>query len=148
MLLRQRVLDHRKQQATLPRLRLRRTLWANTGGIWPLLLVIFLAQCVVGMGFNVITELLPGKVPHALQGVLVAAAILLMLAIVFGMMLRLAEPMPTAVIEHELAEGRCPSCGYDLTRIAPEPDRCSVCPECGAAWRLPPSSLPNPAESP
>ncbi len=30
----------------------------------------------------------------------------------------------------------CASCGYSLQRLSPEPDGCTVCPECGAAWRL------------
>ena len=28
-----------------------------------------------------------------------------------------------------------PSCGYALSATSPEPDGCSVCPECGAAWK-------------
>lgn len=35
-----------------------------------------------------------------------------------------------------LAIGRCPSCDYDLAHLPPEADGCTVCPECGAAWRL------------
>ena len=35
-----------------------------------------------------------------------------------------------------LAKGECPTCGYSLRRLDPEPDGCTVCPECGAAWRL------------
>jgi hypothetical protein len=34
-----------------------------------------------------------------------------------------------------LAEHRCASCAYDLGAVEPEPDGCTVCPECGAAWR-------------
>jgi len=30
----------------------------------------------------------------------------------------------------------CPSCGYSLRDVTPEADGCTVCPECGAAWRL------------
>ena len=36
-----------------------------------------------------------------------------------------------------LAAAYCPSCAYDLASISPQPDGCRVCPECGAAWRLP-----------
>lgn len=30
----------------------------------------------------------------------------------------------------------CAVCAYELVDLAPEPDGCTVCPECGAAWRL------------
>ncbi len=36
-----------------------------------------------------------------------------------------------------LPKGQCLACGYDLRRCAREPDGCTVCPECGAAWKLP-----------
>ena len=32
----------------------------------------------------------------------------------------------------------CLTCKYQLSGLHPEPDGCTVCPECGAAWRLPP----------
>ncbi len=32
--------------------------------------------------------------------------------------------------------GLCPSCAYRIDEIGPEPDGCTVCPECGAAWRI------------
>ncbi|MCA9306278.1 MAG: zinc ribbon domain-containing protein [Phycisphaerales bacterium] len=31
---------------------------------------------------------------------------------------------------------RCASCGYSLAELTMEDDGCTVCPECGAAWRL------------
>jgi len=36
--------------------------------------------------------------------------------------------------------GFCASCGYALADIPAAPDRCTVCPECGSAWRLPGST--------
>ena len=30
----------------------------------------------------------------------------------------------------------CPACGYDLHDLKAEVDGCTVCPECGAAWRI------------
>jgi hypothetical protein len=38
-----------------------------------------------------------------------------------------------------LDERRCPSCGYDLTGCDTAEDGCTVCPECGAAWRIGPA---------
>src|SRR5690606_24881404 len=32
--------------------------------------------------------------------------------------------------------GACACCGYDLRKGVPDLDGCTVCPECGAAWRL------------
>ncbi len=34
-----------------------------------------------------------------------------------------------------VANGYCGSCFYPIDEIAPEPDGCTVCPECGSAWR-------------
>lgn len=35
---------------------------------------------------------------------------------------------------------RCPSCNYALGGLTLEPDGCTVCPECGSAWKLPESA--------
>jgi len=35
--------------------------------------------------------------------------------------------------------GQCGACEHDLRSLPPESDGCTVCPECGAAWRLPSS---------
>ena len=32
---------------------------------------------------------------------------------------------------------RCDACGYAIDRLPVEDDGCRVCPECGAAWRVP-----------
>lgn len=37
-------------------------------------------------------------------------------------------------------EGYCPSCAYALKDVPAAHDGCQVCPECGAAWRLTPST--------
>lgn len=46
-----------------------------------------------------------------------------------------------------LEQGHCPSCGYALADIPAADDGCTVCPECGSAWRISPpdtSSTPFP----
>lgn len=30
----------------------------------------------------------------------------------------------------------CLACAYPLDELEPDPDGCTVCPECGAAWRI------------
>ncbi len=44
-----------------------------------------------------------------------------------------------------LRKSICPHCRFSLTGISPDPDGCTVCPECGAAWKLPPLPSNNPA---
>jgi len=34
-----------------------------------------------------------------------------------------------------LSNGYCPACAYRIDTVRPAPDGCTVCPECGAAWR-------------
>lgn len=46
---------------------------------------------------------------------------------------------PRAVVPSLLERGLCAQCGYSLRDATEEPDGCTVCPECGAAWRLPTS---------
>lgn len=36
------------------------------------------------------------------------------------------------------SERYCASCGYSLREIDAAPDGCTVCPECGSAWRIDP----------
>lgn len=40
---------------------------------------------------------------------------------------------------YQSAQGRCQACDYDLTSLSADPDGCTTCPECGAAWRLTPN---------
>jgi hypothetical protein len=42
-----------------------------------------------------------------------------------------------------LMRGLCASCGYAINAVTPGVDGCTVCPECGAAWRLPPPPANN-----
>jgi hypothetical protein len=44
-----------------------------------------------------------------------------------------------------LHRGLCGSCKYPIETTSPQSDGCTVCPECGAAWKLPPPPPNNPA---
>lgn len=35
-----------------------------------------------------------------------------------------------------LRRGQCASCSYPIADLNPTPDGCTICPECGAAWKL------------
>ncbi|MEO0482381.1 MAG: hypothetical protein AAF138_02035 [Planctomycetota bacterium] len=39
-------------------------------------------------------------------------------------------------IRRLLESGQCPACLYKVWTVNPEADSCTVCPECGAAWRV------------
>lgn len=47
------------------------------------------------------------------------------------------DPLPEHMMRLLLKHRRCASCAYDLAGTPVQPDLCTVCPECGAAWRLP-----------
>lgn len=45
---------------------------------------------------------------------------------------RSADRAVAAMLESDL----CPACAHGLNGLPPAPDGCTVCPECGAAWRV------------
>lgn len=49
-------------------------------------------------------------------------------------------PFDERLLATLLAASRCPSCGYDLSKSESDPEGLTACAECGAAWKLPPSS--------
>lgn len=65
-----------------------------------------------------------------------AGFVLVALAVLRQALRRLADRPPQEVAAELLRLGRCPSCAFLLTSTAPQPDGCTVCPECGAAWKL------------
>jgi hypothetical protein len=67
-------------------------------------------------------------------GWMVAAAIAVFLQVMVASMFRSHSYRKAGLAC--LRAGLCPSCGYDIATHAPEGDGCTVCPECGAAWRL------------
>lgn len=48
--------------------------------------------------------------------------------------------------DRRLHECMCGTCEYDLNGVRPESDGCTVCPECGAAWKLNPQNYQPPNE--
>lgn len=39
-------------------------------------------------------------------------------------------------MQRRLPHSQCAACAFHLDDLTPEPDGCTVCPECGAAWKL------------
>jgi len=53
------------------------------------------------------------------------------------------EPYKQGKLQAFLHLGLCPTCDAPLKGYVPDPDGCTVCPECGAAWRLPATPGPG-----
>jgi hypothetical protein len=48
-----------------------------------------------------------------------------------------ADIQPAALVRSMLDDSLCAACGYPIGGAAADLDGCSICPECGAAWRIP-----------
>lgn len=44
-------------------------------------------------------------------------------------------------LRRQLYMRRCPTCDYVLHAVTAQPDGCTVCPECGAAWKIPEGAM-------
>lgn len=44
-------------------------------------------------------------------------------------------------LRRQLYMRRCPTCDYLLQAMTSQPDGCTVCPECGAAWKIPEGAI-------
>lgn len=49
---------------------------------------------------------------------------------------RATPQMCERVFESRISQNKCRACSFSLDGLSPQPDGCTVCPECGAAWRL------------
>ena len=52
------------------------------------------------------------------------------------------DASPPEIVRGFLSQGRCPCCAYPITALKPDPDGCTTCPECSAAWNLGPARHP------
>jgi hypothetical protein len=71
--------------------------------------------------------------PPVLKGALMGLVPSLPLPFMMYFMFRAGRHRLARIIA---GHGYCPSCGYHLAGLAAAADRCTVCPECGSAWRL------------
>ncbi len=67
----------------------------------------------------------------AVMAAWIAAAVFLGICSILGRTDRVANARRAM-----LANALCASCGYSLDGSEPQADHCTVCSECGAAWRL------------
>lgn len=114
-------------RAFQPRIRDRRVF------VWRI--VLFLVAGVI------VTGLLKRFTPagSVMRDVVLVAFVVVMSTPWLGVRLRLPiTAMPDEILRVFNEFRRCASCAYSLKELAPEQDGCTVCPECGAAWRLRP----------
>lgn len=78
-----------------------------------------------------------GLIHYGYLGVL-AGSFVLMLVLVTVWSVRAA---PGPFCHRRLLLRRCPSCDFSLMEITAEADGCTVCPECGGAWRIPAEAI-------
>ncbi len=59
------------------------------------------------------------------------------IATLFTFYFKLQMINPERLVRLMLEHRQCPACDYNLRSLPMEHDGCTVCPECGAAWRMP-----------
>ncbi len=85
----------------------------------------------------------------ALGALFVLGGIVLMPAMAFAapfvaMELCRFEPYLRWIAERRISQGRCGACSYTIQDVSESVHGCTVCPECGAAWKLPSADTPEP----
>lgn len=72
-----------------------------------------------------------------LLGGLASSYLLLVLLLTIPVATNAGQRARIKQVDEVLAAGKCPVCSQCLPTGAVEADGCTVCPECGSAWRLP-----------
>lgn len=91
------------------------------------------------MAFGPLIGFLSARFPpgHWVFGLSVGAFLVVWASTLLLALARVARMNAPAHISAAKQLGRCPLCDYTIVNLEPERDRCTVCPECGGAWRLP-----------
>lgn len=103
--------------------------------VWLILAVLVVCVPVLYVGVLIADAVLGVPYPYALWVPTVLSSVLACLVVWQS---RRVEAQQTAL--GWVATGRCGACKYELGHVA-ETDGCTVCPECGAAWRLPAQTI-------
>lgn len=106
--------------------------WSREGMI-PLLVCLLLIAAWGAIWVLVgprIMPMVPG--PPMLRAIIMGVAPFLLLPLLMYAVIRGARHRICRII---VRHGHCASCGYSLREIDAAPDGCTVCPECGSAWR-------------
>ncbi len=83
----------------------------------------------LGMGYRGLSVVVPA----------IAASVAIGLAYVRSVRKRMTRWQRERILNAAAEAGLCAVCGYLLYGLPREADGCTVCPECGAAWRVDPA---------
>jgi hypothetical protein len=91
---------------------------------------------LVLVGSRLIFQLLRGRMdPFELLGSGISVVVVAVLLVLYSWFA--GRRNDRRAIDACLSIEVCPGCGNALAGLAVEDDGCRICPECGAAWRLP-----------
>lgn len=149
------ILDHRGKSVRLARFRNRDPLpnyWIvlSEAGllsgltlIGSLVIVALLPLLIWRLCFSVLEQITPSRFPLPESFLLVLALASAIVIGLTGLFLPYAAIWfwswrfgRRALARSMLKRGFCPACKYAIATVHPKTDGCTVCPECGAAWKL------------
>ncbi len=128
-----RKIDRARLRAARPGVALLELVKAFVLGVF---LIGFVLPCFAGWMAVLISMAFDGQ---SVVGIILSllcgvAAVLLMAAVPADMLNRFIRERQRRLLADLIKP--CPACFYELDGLARESDGCTVCPECGAAWRL------------
>ena len=88
---------------------------------------------VVGVIAIVMLTLLVSVIAAYFAGIAAAGWTIAFAVLLVAVLVSLARAFGST---HPASGSHCPNCDYQLAGLPPAPDGCTVCPECGAAWKL------------
>jgi len=98
------------------------------------------ALLVIGVSIAFMTVILLPSSPlfAGMFGILLPRLLIVIPVVVIAATLSIVSirSRATRIADAIAAEGYCPSCAYPLAEIEKAHDGCTICPECGAAWRV------------
>jgi predicted Zn-ribbon and HTH transcriptional regulator len=103
--------------------------WAGTAGACVML------GAATAVGSLVIGSLFPVSGNSLTSGMSIGIMMFPIVWVIGLLSQRRIERVLPAVARVLVRDGLCGACGYNLHGLAPAPDRCIECPECGAAWK-------------
>ena len=95
----------------------------------------------VGVSVFAVMNIVPSTLPFWQQ---VLASMLWASTLAFFFSRFSFHPMMRWWVQRRIDRSECGGCTFSLAGLNPEPDGCTVCPECGAAWRLPSADAADP----